>query len=109
MNNLPNKFRPQAKDKLSIIKHRRRGMVETYNWQSRVEWFPAGYKLNKQTIARQFRRLHYLACHAPESITKQWKKAYINFYKQHFGVYYKHNGVQGSVRYLNKWSCHSWL
>ena len=101
---LPNKFRPSSSmDTKSIMKMRRLyGRTDNYNWQSRVEWFPAGYGFNKKVIARQFGRLHYLACHSPEPITKRWQKAYSNFYKKHFGV-------TGSMRYLNTYSCHSWL
>lgn len=80
------------------------GHVDNYNWQSRVEWYPVGFKMNHRTIMKQFGKLHYLACHAPEKITQRWQKAYNNFYTKHFGA------VKGaSMRYLNKWSCHSWL
>jgi hypothetical protein len=89
----------------SIMRERRKhgALLGSYNWQSRVEWYPSGYKLNKKTIAKQFGKLHYLACHSPEPITKKWRKAYDNFYKKHFGSF------KASVQYLNKWSCHNWL
>jgi len=103
LRNIVNKFRPQNISKRYIIKERLlTGHVESYNWQSRIEWYPVGYRLNKKTISKQFSRLHYLACHAPESVNKRWKKPYDNFYKKHFGT-------KASVRYLNQWSCHSWM
>jgi hypothetical protein len=83
---------------------RRHGAVlGSYNWQSRAEWYPAGYGLNKRTIFRQFGRLHYLACHSPERVQRQWQKVYDNFHTKHFGTF------KGSMRYLNQWSCHAWL
>jgi hypothetical protein len=105
MNTMPNKFRPSSSmDTKSIMKMRRLyGRTDNYNWQSRVEWYPVRFKLNHKTIFKQFGKLHYLACHAPDRVTKRWQKAYNNFYKTHFGT------MQGGVRYLNKYSCHSWL
>lgn len=104
MTNIPNKFRPSSSmDNKTIMKMRRLyGRTDNYNWQSRVEWKPAGYRINKKTISKQFSKLHYLACHAPDPITKRWQKIYNAFYKKHFGV-------TGSMRYLNEYSCHSWL
>jgi hypothetical protein len=106
MNKIPNKFRPSsAMTTQSIMRERRRygATLGNYNWQSRAEWYPVGYGLNKRTIARQFGRLHYLACHSPEPVQRQWQKVYNNFHKQHFGTF------KGSMRYLNQWSCHAWL
>ena len=103
----PNKFRPSSSmTTKSIMRERRKhgALLGSYNWQSRIEWYPVGFKLNHKTIAKQFGKLHYLACHSPEPITKKWQKAYDNFYKKHFGTW---NGT--SVRYLNKYSCHNWL
>lgn len=106
MRKLPNKFRPSSSmDTRSIMRERRKyGRTDNYNWQSRVEWYPAGYKLNRKTIVKQFGRLHYLACHAPDKTTAKWQKAYNNFHTKHFGAF-----KGASMRYLNKWSCHSWL
>lgn len=99
-----NKFRPQDLSKRYIIKERLKyGRSENYNWQTRVKWYPAGWGFNKKVIGDMHGKLHYLACHAPKPIQKRWTKAYDNFYKKHFGT--KH----ASVRYLNEWSCHSWL
>ena len=103
---LPNKFRPSSSmDKKTFMKMRRLyGRTDNYNWKSRVEWYPVGFKLNHKTIVKQFGKLHYLACHSPERVAKQWQKAYDNFYVKHFGTY-----KGASMRYLNTWSCHSWM
>ena len=99
-----NKFRPQDTPKSAIIKQRLKyGHSDNYNWQTRIKWYPAGWGFNKKVIGDAHSRLHYLACHAPEPIKKRWAKAYEMFYKKHFGT--KH----ASVRYLNNWSCHSWM
>lgn len=105
MNTLPNKFRPSSSmTTKSIMRGRRKyGGTDNYNWQSRVEWYPVGFKLNHKTIFKQFGKLHYLACHSPKPITRKWQKGYDNFYKKHFGSY------KASMRYLNDWSCHNWL
>ena len=105
MNKIPNRFRPSsAMDTRTIMKMRRvHGRTDNYNWRIRVEWYPAGYRLNKKTIFKQFGRLHYLACHSPEPVARKWQKVYNNFHTKHFGTF------KASMRYLNKWSCHSWL
>jgi hypothetical protein len=105
MNNIPNKFRPSsAMSAKDVMRQRRKyGRTDNYNWQSRVEWYPVGFRLNRKTIFRQFGRLHYLACHSPAPISKKWQQAYDNFHTRHFGTF------NGTMRYLNKWSCHSWL
>jgi hypothetical protein len=106
MKTIPNKFRPSSSmDTRNVMRVRRLyGKTDNYNWQTRIEWYPVGFKLNHKTIMKQFMRLHYLACHAPNTVTKKWKSAYNNFDTKHFGVF---GGA--SMRYLNKWSCHSWL
>lgn len=99
-----NKFRPQDLPKSYIIKQRLKyGRTENYNWQTRVKWYPAGWVFNKKVIGDQFSKLHYLARHAPKPIQQKWKKAYDVFYKKHFGAH------STSTRYLNQWSCHSWM
>lgn len=100
-----NKFRPQEINRVHIIRLRLKGYGNewiNHNWQTRVEWWPCGYGSNKIVIARRFKRLHYLACHAPKPVQKRWAPAYRAFYKKHFGV-------AGSIRYLNTWTAHSWL
>lgn len=102
-----NRFRPQEITKRHTIRLRLQGYGNewiNYNWQSRVEWWPCGYGSNKKTIAKQFKRLHYLACHAPSPIQKKWRVTYNNFMIKHFGA-----SGKGTMRYLNRWSCHSWL
>jgi hypothetical protein len=98
-------FRPQSLSKKFTIKSRRLGRNETYNFVDRIvfAWQPAGWRFNKKTIARMHSRLHYLACHAPTPVRKKWKAAHDIFYKKHFGT------DSASVRYLNRWSCHSWM
>ena len=106
MNKIPNRFRPSSAMATKYIMRERcrhGATLGNYNWQSRVEWYPAGYGINKRTIARQFGRLHYLACHSPEPVQRQWQQAYNVFYKRHFGTF------KGTMRYLNQWSCHAWL
>lgn len=99
-----NKFRPQDISKSYIIKMRLKyGRSENYNWQTRIKWYPAGWGFNKKVIGSMHSRLHYLACHAPDPIKKKWRNAYNVFYKKHFGT------EHASGRYLNTYSCHSWL
>jgi len=97
------KFRPYNVSKLLSIKERRKYKHnDNYNFQNRAKWYPAGWKLNQKVIGDQFSKLHYLACHSPTIVRKKWQISYDNFYNKHFGK-------NASVRYLNKWSCHSWL
>ena len=99
-----NKFRPQDLPKIYTIRERLKyGRTDNYNWQTRIKWYPAGWGFNKKVIGDMHGKLHYLACHAPKPIQKRWAKAYKMFYKKHFGT------THASVRYLNNWSCHSWL
>lgn len=75
-----------------------------YNFVNRVKWWPAGWKLNHQVIGGIHSRMHYLACHSPETVQKQWRAKYQTFMNKHFG-----DAGRASVRYLNKYSCHSWM
>ena len=98
-----NLFRPKDLPKSYIFKQRMAyGRNENYNWQSRVKWYPAGWKYNQKVIGDQFARLHYLAVHAPEPINKQYRKAYNNLHNKLFPKY-------ASIRYSNTWSCDRWL
>lgn len=100
-----NKFRPQEISKTFVMRQRlKTGRSDNYNWQSRVEWYPAGWGKHRQQFAKRFARLHYLACHAPAPIQKQWKSAYVKFMAQYFG-----DSGRASMRYLNTWSAHRWL
>jgi hypothetical protein len=80
------------------------GHSDNYNWQTRVKWYPAGWGFNKRVLGNMHSRLHYLACHAPKPIRKRWQTAHKVFMNKHFG-----DAGRASVRYLNKWSCHSWM
>lgn len=99
-----NKFRPQDITKSYVLKQRLKyGRSENYNWQTRIKWYPVGWGFNKLVLGRIHAKLHYLAWHAPKPIQKKYKKIYDNFSKVHFGT------NRASVRYLNKYSCHSWM
>jgi hypothetical protein len=80
------------------------GRTDVYNWQTRIEWYPAGWGFNKRTIFKQFNKLHYLACHAPEPIAKKWNSAYNQFENKHFA-----SRGNASMRFLNTWTAHSWM
>jgi len=100
-------YRPQDINKLHTIKLRRKGYGNewiNYNFVGRVKWYPAGWGFNKRVIGDMHSRLHYLACHAPGPIRKKWRVTYTNFMARHFG-----DSGRASVRYLNKYSCHSWM
>jgi hypothetical protein len=99
-----NKFRPQDIDTKYIMKERlKTGRYENYNWQTRIKWYPAGWKTNQISIGRRFGQLHYLACHAPLPIQKKWKQAYKTFCSKHLP---HHNS---SMRFLNQYTAHRWL
>lgn len=100
-------FRPQEHSKVHTIKLRRKGYGNewiNYNFCNRVKWYPAGWGVNKRVLGNIHSRMHYLACHAPVPIQKKWRVTYNNFMIKHFGA-----AGKGSMRYLNTWSCHSWL
>jgi hypothetical protein len=100
------KFRPQLFTARYKLRQRRLDQFEsTYNFESRIEWWPAGYKINKMTIAKQFKKLHYLACHSPEPVRKKWHSVYNLFENKHFA----NKGKNISIRYLNEHTCHAWL
>lgn len=100
-----NKFRPQESHKIFIMKQRRKyGRTDSYNFQSRVEWYPIGYAINKKTISRQFSKLHNLACHSPKPIAKKWGQVYNQRCKKLFG-----DANNQSMRFANTWTANSWL
>jgi hypothetical protein len=100
-----NKFKPQDVSTRYIMKQRRvTGRVENYNWQTRIKWYPAGWKTNQISIGRRFGHLHYLACHSPAPVQKKWHTVYKQFCRQHLA-----DGGRASMRYLNTWTCHTWL
>ncbi len=97
-------YRPQDLPKKFIMQERLLGGGRVnYNFCNRTKWYPAGWKFNKITLGKMHAKLHYLAWHAPKPIQKKYKKIYDNFSKIHFG------SNRASVRYLNKYSCHSWM
>ena len=99
------RFCPQDLPKSYIMRERRLGGGrESYNFRSRIKWYPAGWGFNKKVIGNQFSNLHYLACRAPKPIQKKWANAYDNFMAKHFA-----SKGKASVRFLNKYTCHSWL
>ncbi len=97
-------FRPQAINKAALIKMRRLGDRENYNFVGRIKWYPASWVFNRQVIGNIHSRMHHLACHAPEPVAKQWRAKYNVFMNKHFG-----EAGNASMRYLNKWTCHSWM
>jgi hypothetical protein len=97
-------FRPMAMNKAAQVKARRLGDPENYNFPRRVKWYPAGWGFNKRVLGSIHSRMHYLACHAPDPIQKAWRAKYNVFMNKHFG-----DAGRGSMRYLNTWSCHSWM
>jgi hypothetical protein len=100
-----NKFRPQDMSKTYVMKQRLKyGKTDNYNWQTRIEWYPAGYGINKRTISRQFMTLHYLARHSPKPVAVKWRKAYNQFESKYFA-----SRGKASMRFLNTWTAHSWM
>lgn len=98
-------FRPQNINKVYLMKdHLHHGADRKHNFQTRHDRFPAGYLINKKTIAKQFAKLHYLACHAPKPIALKWRSAYNVFMIKHFA-----DKGKASMRFLNNHTCNSWL
>jgi hypothetical protein len=97
-----NRFRPQDISKKYIMRARLLGGRTNYNWQSRGEWYPVGWKPNHISIGRRFGQLHYLACHSPAPIQQKWQPAYRRFCKQHIPS-------RASMRYLETFTYDSWL
>lgn len=103
-----NRFRPREISVLERLHNNRRlGFREyiAYNWQHRgPEWWPAGYQLNHKTIAKQFQVLHYLACHSPKPIQRQWRTAYRAFMNRYFA-----GRGDPTVRFANNHTAHKFL
>lgn len=97
-------FRPQEIDKRWIMKERRMsGSTFNFNFQNRVQWYPAGFKSNRQGIMRRWQKIHHYSSHAPWCLP-HWKAANEMFHKKFLGT-----GGKGSMRFLNTHSAHSWL
>ena len=99
-----NKFRPQEVSKVSVMKQRLKyGRTDNYNWQTRTKWVPVGYTKNQISILRRWQQIHHYSSHA-HHCAPHWKVAEKMFNKQFLG-----SEGKASMRYLNKWSAHSWL
>lgn len=98
-------FRPQFGNVKWKLRQRRLGSPwgGNNNFRSREAWWPAAWSEHQRQFARRFGQLHYLACHAPVPVQKQWRSAYKMFVQRHFGSHL------ASMRYVNNWTCHSWL
>ena len=102
---LPQKFRPMDVSKRHKIRYRlETGRNESYNWRSRVRWYPVGWRLNRQTLLRIFSKLHYLGCHAPGPVQKKYRRVYNLFEEKYFATRGK-----ASVRFLNNHTAYKWL
>lgn len=94
------KFRPTEKTKKTV----RRGNGYNSNFAQREKYYAEGLPYNQRVLGNIFSRLHYLAYHAPGPMQKQWRKRYEVFMNKHLC----HAG-EASVRYVNTYSCHSWM
>lgn len=99
-------FRPQVVSAKWKLRQRRLGgpWAGNLNFKSRIEWYPASWTAHQQQFARRFSRLHYLACHAPGPVQQRWTAAYRLFEQRHFAI-----KGRATVRYVNTYTCHSWL
>jgi hypothetical protein len=99
-------FRPQHFNKLWLLRERRKGSPWAYgiNFQRRYNYKPVHWSNHQTQFSRRFHRLHYLACHSPETIQKKWKHVYKNFMKKHFAD----NG-NASIRFINLHTCYKWM
>ena len=99
-----NKFRPQEISKTYVMKQRLKyGRTDNYNFQTRSNWVPARFTKNQISIFRRWQQIHHFASHT-KCPAKHWVFANNMFCKQFFG-----SSGKASMRYLNKWSAHSWL
>jgi len=97
-------FKPQDLPKKFTMQERRLGGKKiNYNFVSRVKWKSFDWNINQIFLVNTHSRLHYLACHSPTKIQQRYKKVYTLFMNNHFGSH------KASIRYLNNWSCHSWM
>ena len=99
-----NKFRPQEISKTYVMKQRLKyGRTDNYNFQTHSNWVPARFTKNQISIFRRWQQIHHFASHT-KCPAKHWVVANNMFCKQFFG-----SSGKASMRYLNKWSAHSWL
>jgi len=78
-------------------------LPKNYNWVPYQQYVLAKQTNPNSAIRKAFLVLHYLATHSPEKVQIKYRKAYNRFYKKHFG------SEKANMKYLNKYSCHSWL
>ena len=99
-------FRPENYNKLWLLRERRNRSPWSYgiNFQRRSSYQPVVWSNHKIQFARRFHRLHYLACHSPESIQKKYKYVYKNFMNRHFA-----DKGKASIRFINSHTCHKWM
>ena len=102
---LPSKYRPTDVSKKYRIRYRiETGRSESFNWRSRVRWYPAGWQVNRQNLFRAFSKLHYLGCHAPKPIQQNYRKLYNLFTEKYLATKGK-----TSTRYISNYTAHKWL
>ena len=102
---LSNKYRPMDVSKKYRIRYRiETGRSESFNWRSRVRWYPAGWNINRQNLFRVFSKLHYLGCHAPKPIQQKYRKLYNLFTAKYLATKGK-----TSTRYISNYTAHKWL
>lgn len=105
MMKLPNKHRPMDVSKKYKLKYRlETGRSESYNWRSRVRWYPVGWKLNRQNLFRIFSKLHYLGCHAPKPVQQKYRKLYNLFEEKYLA-----SKGKASKRYQENNTAYKWL
>ena len=97
------RFRPQNLSKRAVMIERLKfKKTFNYNYQERHSWYPAGWGFNRRVLGKIFGQLHYRAYHSPTPVSKRWMKSYKAFER-------KHLPLNGSMRFLNTWTAHSWL
>ena len=97
------KFRPSEVSKKMTMRNRRMGDPYTFKFPRRIDFVGTNWAPNQIAICKIHARLHHLACHAPEPVQKQWRTAYNVLTTKLFGT------DLATVRYLNTFSCHSWM
>lgn len=97
------KFRPiQISNKARLKHFLHTGIKQSYNFVSNDRYYLACYTYNLIFLHRVFIRLHYLACHAPNSIQKKYKPCYNRFNKIHFPI-------KASINYSNTYSLSKYI
>jgi hypothetical protein len=98
------RFRPQNLPLRFIVKERlQTGRTNNYNWQSRINWVPAGLTTNRVGILRRWQQIHHHAKHSYNTIP-YWNSAEKMFNKKFLA-----EGGKASVRFLNTYTAYNWL